>query len=201
MNKFLRAFAYGLLAFATTTSCIAAPGESPPKSETLLAASVDLRPVPWKPDGAPEFPPFALGLSEEQMEKWMDLHDKYAAITTPKQVQLKHLRRIAGLLCSNDSLDKDKIRRTAAEITKLETELSAAREDMMLDHAELLTPEQRKQTRSLIVKRMMCMPPLMIPPPPAAFGPCAKHPMPFPTTIGAERPPRGPVGQHPLPPL
>jgi Spy/CpxP family protein refolding chaperone len=196
MNKFFKGFACCLLFSVSSTSSIAQQSQSPMSAKVAVAAGLESPPACSKNEVCKGGPfPFDLGLSEEQMEQWMDVHDKYAALMVPKDLQLKHLRRVSALLLSSASLDKDKIKKTNAEIAKVQEDLSAARDEMVMAHAEILTPEQRKKAHSRIV-RHISMPPMMMLPPPV-FGPLSKAAMP-PMAMMHDGPLWGPPGL-PLP--
>jgi Spy/CpxP family protein refolding chaperone len=195
MNKFFKGFACCLLSFVSAASSMAQERQAPMSAKLAVAAGPESPPACSKNEVCKGGPfPFDLALSEDQMEQWMDVHDKYAALMVPKDLQLKHLRRVSLLLLTSASLDKEKIKRTNAEIAKIQEDLSVVRDEMMLAHAEILTPEQRKSGHSRIV-RHMSMPPMMMPLPPQ-FGIFSKAAMP-PMPMMHDGPPLGPPGPPP----
>lgn len=119
-------------------------------------------------------------------------------LITAKTVQLKHLMRVYVGLLGGENLNQETIKKTNAEIVRTESELSAARTEMMLAHAEILTPDRRKKVRACIAKKMS-MPPMMIPPP---FGPGFKagH-FPLPPMLPHAPVMPGVMDQPPFPPL
>jgi Spy/CpxP family protein refolding chaperone len=125
--------------------------------------TVPAGPPGWGPGGQPPAGPGdrcgfeSLGLSDEQMEKFVAVKGQYEVSTAGKKAELKQkMRQMMQLLTDKDA-DKQKVLGLQAEINSLRSDLSNGRVSFMLDAAAILTPEQKKQIRHKMLTRMMRM--------------------------------------------
>lgn len=128
--------------------------------ETTFA--VPAGPPAWGPGGSPGGPADkfgfeSLGLSDEQLEKFIVLKGQYEVSTAGKKAELKQkMRQMMNLLTDKDT-DKQKALSLQTEINTLRSDLANSRVNFMLDASALMTPEQKKQIRHKMLTRMMKM--------------------------------------------
>ena len=165
----------------------------------------------------------SLNLSDDQLQKMVNLRDKFNIATASKGAEMRSLFHQIGAEMAQATIDKKAVNDLHARQAKLQAELSDEHFKFMLENAEILTPEQRKKFHQSMLKHQagpggehMPPPPFMVPfggpmpppmmhfraggpgmfPPPGMGPPGMGHPG-HPPGPGAP-PPDGPDG--PLPP-
>lgn len=135
-------------------------------------------------------PPFAaLKLTDEQLEKMHAIRESHADKLVPKMSELMRLKHKQMELIASPSYDKQTVRDLQTKINSLSGELADERLTVMLESDGVLTVEQKKELRHMM---------LMHEPP---FGPV---PIPGCEPLGPEGPmgPMGPLGpKGPMCPL
>jgi Spy/CpxP family protein refolding chaperone len=102
--------------------------------------------------GGPACAANPISLSDEQLEKIHSLKEDYLDAVGPKTVELasKHRRLKDALLSAN--LDPAKAKALQSDINSLKDEISNLKLQNRLDCLAVLTPEQRKELRSRMLR-------------------------------------------------
>ncbi len=93
----------------------------------------------------------SLNLTDAQLEKMAALKDDFETDTAGKKAELKVLFRKMHNLMTMPTIDRGQITAVHDRINALITDLSNARLNYMMDKADVLTPDQRKQIRHKIL--------------------------------------------------
>lgn len=138
-------------------------------------------------------PPFAaLKLTDEQMEKIHAIRESHADKVMPKMSELMRLKHKQMDLIASPSYDKQTVRDIQTKINALSGELADERLTVMLESDGVLTVEQKKELRHMM---LMHEPPFGPGPMPGGCEPLGP--------IGPMGPagpgPMGPMGPHPGP--
>lgn len=144
-------------------------GKYPPKD--VLAFFPDACPGPK--DGVMQ----SLSLSDDQLQKMVNLRDKFNIATAAKGAEMRSLFHQIGAELAQPTIDKKALNDLHARSAKLQAELSDEHFKFMTENAEILTPEQRKKLHQSMLKHQAGPGGEHMPPPPF-MGPMTGGPMP-----------------------
>jgi len=120
--------------------------EAQPANPNFLVVAYDS-----KESGPPKEPRKPM-LTEDQMKKMRTLHDQHRIDTAQKQAQLMALKHKMGDLMGEANIDRNQVTSLHGKITALQNDLSESRLKLMLDSAEILTPEQRSKMHNRMMR-------------------------------------------------
>lgn len=139
-----------IITLSTSAAGLAADG--PP------GGTVAIGPAGAGPKGGPDCGPrggFAqkLNLSDDQLEKMHAIKTKFQTDTATKQAELKVLHIQLREILSAESINKQAALSLQSKINNLKGELATARLNSMIERAEVLTSEQRKEIHHRMLQR------------------------------------------------
>ncbi len=103
------------------------------------------------PAGLPEMLFSTLSLTDDQMQKLMELHDQFREQSASKMAELESISHRLMLAYTDSNLDKVKISGLQSKADSLKTELRSIDEKFAFDRAQVLEPEQRQKLRHLLM--------------------------------------------------
>jgi Spy/CpxP family protein refolding chaperone len=155
MNR-LKTFTFGLLASGTIlitfNICVfpsqaqAVPGgsESLPEGEMKITCPIECE--PW---------PEELELTDEQMEKLVDLRLDYEIKIAEKEAQLMSNMKQMALLMTSTKTDKEAIMALNGKTNSLRADLDTARVQKMIAAMDIMTPKQKEQIHHRMLVHML----------------------------------------------
>lgn len=90
-----------------------------------------------------------LGLTNEQLQKMQDLEIKYLEKTQNLRLSLQKLAIQLRTLWAKDPLDKEAIAQKAAEMARIQVDLTQQTREMHKEMQSILTPEQLKKLQQM----------------------------------------------------
>ncbi|MBX9694131.1 MAG: Spy/CpxP family protein refolding chaperone, partial [Cyanobacteria bacterium] len=139
---------------------------SAPTPEAFLIASQAIMPsggsVMIETPCSPPAPPH---LTDEQLSRLTDVRDQHRIATASKQAELQALMHKMGELLSQPQIDRQGVKSLHGKIDSIRSDLSQARLTMILDTAEVFSPEQRKEFHRRMLTQQARLPGM-----PFAFG-------------------------------
>lgn len=123
-----------------------------PVPEEFIAEELPESTIAFAERGAPECGN-PITFSDAQLEKLAGLKDNFDLNTAEKKAQLRSFYRQMHELMTEANIDRQKISDLHQRINTLKSDLSNARLAYMMDRAEVLTPEQRKEMHHWMLVR------------------------------------------------
>jgi Spy/CpxP family protein refolding chaperone len=156
----LRTLTLGFLAstavFTTFNFCVLGAQAQPmpnwgdgPEHEAKMGCPIECEPWPEK-----------LDLTDEQMEKLIDLKSDYEIKTAEKKAQLLANMKHMALLMTDTKADKEAILSLNEKNNALKSELSVARTHKMLDAMAIMTTKQKEQIHHHMLVHMLSHQPM-----------------------------------------
>ncbi len=100
-------------------------------------------------------------LTDEQLSRLTGIRDQYRIATASKHAEQQAIFHKFGEILSQSQIDKQGVKNLHGKLDSIRGELSQARLNMMLDSAEVFSPEQRKEFhRHMLMQAGLPWPPL-----------------------------------------
>lgn len=135
--------------FALTNS-VALPAkaqaEHPPAPECEMKMNCPTECESW---------PEKLELTDNQMEKIIDIKTNYEIKTAPQKAQLMANMKQMALLMTSEKSNNDQILSINEKINSLRTDLEKARVQKMMDVMDVMTPQQKAKLHHEILIHML----------------------------------------------